>query len=112
MGTATIIRSAFSNTIESYLILTVCSLVLAASCDGSDFLDVRIIPALQATFVLGRVCFIIGYLTKPYYRIPFFTMTFLTPLFTAAYVAFKNLGVFEMCGFTIPFTVLLFLVLA
>ena len=78
------------NTLEQLAIHLVALVGLAV--DGAA-LGMRLLPALAATFVVGRAVYWLGYLRGPLQRSPGFTMTFYPTVFTLAYLAARSLGV-------------------
>jgi hypothetical protein len=61
-----------SNTLEQFVFFTITLLTLSLYLNP---MTIRIIPALTATFMLGRFCFLVGYLKNPLYRSFGMTMT-------------------------------------
>lgn len=61
-----------TNTLEQFVLFAATTLTLSLYLTDTGM---RLLPALTANFVIGRVLFLVGYLSNPLYRSTGFAMT-------------------------------------
>jgi hypothetical protein len=77
-----------SNTLEQTTLFIPVLVALSLFLDSSSM---RLIPALIANFIVGRLTFLAGYLKNPHYRAPGFAMTMYPTVISLIYVLYKLL---------------------